>query len=575
MYENKPWLKFYGDVPATIDYPKMSMYEAIMLAVQEHPNDIAYDFMGTKAMYREFADQIDRYANAFAALGLGKGDRITIAMPTSSPGVTAFYAANKLGAVSSMIHPLSTESEVEFYIKKSQSKMAFTLDMFFEKFNAVMSRTPFLETLIIAKMQDFLPLHLKTLYWIKAGRKNPKVKENLKVRPLSTLLKTNYPRAPKADVNTDDLAVILYSGGTTGKPKGIMLSNYNFISEGLMVGNWAGLDRDYPKMLVILPIFHGFGLGVCINTMLMAGGICIMVPIFDPDQVAKLIQKKRPNYLIGPPTLYAALNKNPKFQKADLSCLRATFCGADTLPRVIKEEFEKIVQRQGGNVKLLEGYGLTEAVTAIMATPVAGYREGSIGIPFPDMQAKIVKLDTTEEAPIGEEGEICVEGPAVMLGYLDEPEETAITIKMHADGKKWLHTGDIGTMDQDGYFYFKLRQKRMIKSSGMNVYPAQVEQQLYKHELFEEACVIGVPDKDQIERVKAFIVLKDKSKARPEIAEELIEHCRKDLIKWSCPREVELRNELPQTLVGKIAFKQLEEEEIAKCKAEGKYAGEN
>ncbi len=575
MYENKPWIKHYGEVPATIDYPKTSMYEAVMLTVKERPDDIAYDFMGITATYREFAEQIDKYADAFASLGLGKGDKITIAMPTSPPGVTAFYAANKLGAVSSMIHPLSTESEVEFYVEKSRSKMALTLDMFFDKFDAVMSRSSCLQKLVIAKMQNFLPVHLKTLYWIKAGRKNPKVRENGNVKLLSSLLRTDFPRAPKTDVHTDDMAVILYSGGTTGKPKGIMLSNYNFITEGLMVGNWAGLDPTYPKMLAMLPIFHGFGLGVCVNTMFMAGGTCIMVPLFNPDQVAKLIQKKRPNYLIGPPTLYSALNKNPNFRKADLSCLRATFCGADTLPKVVKEEFEKIVQQRGGDVKLLEGYGLTEAVTAIMATPITGYREGSIGIPFPDMLAKIVKLDTTEEAPVGEEGEICVEGPAVMLGYLDEPEETANTIKTHADGKRWLHTGDIGSMDEDGYFYFKLREKRMIKSSGMNVYPAQVEEQLYKHEFVDEACVIGVPDKDQVERVKAFVVLKDKSKASPEFSRALIDHCRKDLIKWSCPREVEFREELPQTLVGKIAFKQLEEEELAKLKAAGKYTGEN
>ncbi|MDJ0765192.1 MAG: AMP-binding protein [Myxococcota bacterium] len=575
MHEKKPWLKFYGDVPATIDYPKMSMYEAVMLTAKERPDDIAYDFMGTTATYREFAAQIDKYADGFAALGLAKGDRITIAMPTSPPGVIAFYAANKLGAVSSMIHPLSTESEVAFYVEKSQSKMALTLDMFFEKFQSVMRESNCLKTLVIAKMQHFLPGHLKALYWLKAGRKNPTVRENNEVKLLNTLLRTDHPTAAKAAVHTDDLAVVLYSGGTTGKPKGIMLSNYNFISEGLMVANWAGLDMNYPKMLAVLPIFHGFGLGVCVNTMFMAGGTCIMVPMFDPDQIAKLIKKKRPNYLIGPPTLYAALSKNPNFQKSDLSCLRATFSGADTLPRVVKEEFEAIVQKCGGNVKLLEGYGLTEAVTAIMATPLNDYREGSVGVPFPDMQAKIVVQGTLEEAPVRTEGEICVEGPAVMLGYLDEPEETNATIKVHADGKRWLHTGDIGSMDENGFFYFKLREKRMIKSSGMNVYPAQVEDQLTKHPLVEAACVIGVPDKDQVERVKGFVVLRDKSAAGTDLAEALIAHCRKDLIKWSCPREIEFRDALPQTLVGKIAYKVLEEEEIGKLKAAGKYAGEH
>ena len=573
MYEKKPWLKYFGDVAHSIDYPRTSMYEAVMMTVAENADEIAYDFMGITATYKQFAEQIDRFANVLAALGLKKGDKITIAMPTSPPGVTAFYAANKLGAVSSMIHPLSTESEVAFYIEKSKSKMALTLDIFYDKFRAVQKRTN-LETLVIAKMQDYLPMHLSALYWLKQGRKNPKVKTTADVILLKDMLKTDLPMTPKAQVDPDEVAIILYSGGTTGKPKGILLSNYNFIAEGLMVANWSGLDRKYPYMLAMLPIFHGFGLGVCVNATFMAGGTCIMVPLFNPDQVAKLIKKKRPNYLIGPPTLYAALNKNENFQKADLSCLKATFCGADTLPRVVKEEFESIVEKRGGKVSLLEGYGLTEAVTAIMATPLDQYREGSIGIPFPNMLAKIVKSGTEEEAPVGEEGEICVHGPAVMLGYLEEPEETAKTLKKHEDEKIWLHTGDIGTMDEDGFFYFKLREKRMIKTSGMNVYPAQVEAQLYKHNAVAEACVIGVPDKDLVEKVKAYIALKDPSKAGEETKKELLEHCHKDLIKWSCPRDIEFIEELPKTLVGKIAFKELEQTEIESLKAQGKYTGQ-
>jgi long-chain acyl-CoA synthetase len=232
-----------------------------------------------------------------------------------------------------------------------------------------------------------------------------------------------------------------------------------------------------------------------------------------------------------------------------------------------------MVKKQKGNVQLLEGYGLTEAVTAIMAMPIGHYREGSIGVPFPDMLAKIVRLGTNDEAPCGEEGEICISGPAVMLGYLNHPEETADTLKLHPDGKIWLHTGDIGTMDEDGFFYFKLRQKRMIKSSGMNVYPAQVEDILYRHPEVQEACIIGVPDEAQVQIVKGFVVLKDPSKASDEMGKILIDYCRDQLIKWSCPREIEFRDSLPKTLVGKIAFNVLEEEEIAKLKAAGKFAG--
>jgi long-chain acyl-CoA synthetase len=262
------------------------------------------------------------------------------------------------------------------------------------------------------------------------------------------------------------------------------------------------------------------------------------------------------------------LNRSAYFQKTDLSCIKAAFCGADTLPRRVKERFEAIVRQQGGDTQLREGFGLTEAVTAIMAMPLTEYREGSIGVPFPDMDAKIVRSGTTETLPPGEEGEICISGPAVMMGYLEQPEETAKTLQQHPDGKTWLHTGDIGTMDDDGFFYFRLREKRMIKSSGMNVYPAQVEDQLYKHPAVQEVCIIGVPDAKQVERVKGFVVLKDPSMAGPAMEKELIDFCRRDLIKWSCPREIEFRTELPLTLVGKVAFAKLGAEDAARRETE-------
>jgi long-chain acyl-CoA synthetase len=296
----------------------------------------------------------------------------------------------------------------------------------------------------------------------------------------------------------------------------------------------------------------------------MAGGKSILVPTFDAKRVAKLLKSKRPNLLVGVPTLYDALTRDPSLEQSDLSCLHAAFSGADTLPRPVKERFEKLVADHGGNVKLLEGYGLTEAVTAIMATPLEEYREGSIGIPFPDMLAKICKVGTTEEAPPGEEGEICVAGPAVMLGYLDDAVATAETLRKHSDGRTWLHTGDLGRMDADGFFYFTVRLKRMIKSSGFNVYPAQVEAVLYQHPLVAEACVVGVPDTSQVERVKAYVVLRDAALAGAATELALITHCQESLIKWSCPREVEFRRELPRTRVGKIDYRALVQQHIAK-----------
>jgi long-chain acyl-CoA synthetase len=348
----------------------------------------------------------------------------------------------------------------------------------------------------------------------------------------------------------------------------------NFISEGMMVSAWGGLDET-DSILAILPIFHGFGLGVCINAAFMGGAKSILVPQFTPEIVARLIRTQKPSFIIGVPTLYAALNKNKDFQKSALACLKAAFCGADTLPGVIKQEFEAIVQSRGGNVKLLEGYGLTEAVTAIMAMPMNTYRENSVGIPFPNMDAKIVIPNTTQQAPLGEDGEICLSGPAVMKGYLNQKQETDKTLKIHEVGKTWLHTGDIACQDESGFFYFKLRQKRMIKSSGMNVYPAQVEAVLYLHPDVADACVIGVPDREQVERVKAFVVLKQNALPEAATEKQIIAHCREHLIKWSCPRTIEFRETLPTTLVGKVAFKALEDQELEQLRRQGEYTGDH
>jgi len=571
MYEKKPWLRFYEHVPQTIDYPRVTMYEAVRQSANRCLDSIAYDFLDYTSTYRQFINEIDKCADALASIGLKKGERITISMPTSPQGIICFYAANKLGAVSSMIHPLSTTNEIEFYLNVAKSRFVLTLDAFYSKFKDLKKTTP-LETLILARIPDYLRPLKRIGFNLTKGRKITKVPQDSMVKWWADLMSGSYPHAPQAPMDTDELAVILYSGGTTGVPKGIMLSNMNFISEGMQVSEWGKLS-DADSILAILPIFHGFGLGVCVNACFMGGGKSILVPQFTPETVAQIISSKKPSFVIGVPTLFDALSRHPKMHKTNLSCLRATFSGADSLPRTVKERFEGMVKKQGGNVQLLEGYGLTEAVTAIMAMPIGHYREGSIGLPFPDMLAKIVRLDTTEEVPCGEEGEICISGPAVMMGYLDQPEETAETLKRHSDGKIWLHTGDIGTMDEDGFFYFKLRQKRMIKSSGMNVYPAQVEDILYRHPEVREACIIGVPDQAQVQLVKGIVVLKNPAKASPQMEKILIDYCREHLIKWSCPRTIEFRDSLPKTLVGKIAFNKLEEEEIAKLKAAGKYSG--
>jgi long-chain acyl-CoA synthetase len=571
IVDTKPWLKFYDNIPATIDYPQVSLYERLMQTVQKYPNATAWEFMGTEYTYKKFGEEVDRFANGLAAIGFKKGDVITISMPTAPHGVIPFYAVNKLGGVCSMIHPLSPPPQIKMYLEISNSTFALTLDAFGKQFQEAIPGTK-VKTLILAQIQDYLQGVMKLGFLLLKKRQVPKVPEGLEYVKYMDILNGNHPTVQKAEVKPNDMACILYSGGTTGIPKGIMLSNLNLIAEGMQVCAMGELNHTQ-SVLAILPIFHGFGLGVCVNAAFMVGGKSILVPLFTPETVAKLIKKKRPNFIIGVPTLFEALATNPVFQKTDLSCIEKAYCGADSLPRKTKEAFEAVVRKNNGNVTLNEGYGLTEAVTAIMAMPPnpAYYKENSIGIPFPDMLAKICKIGTTDEVPIGDEGEICIAGPAVMLGYLNHPEETAKTLQKHADGRIWLHTGDIGYMDTDGYSYFKLREKRMLKVSGVNVYPAQVEETVRKHPLVDQACVVGIPDKTQMTRVKVFVILKDPSKESDAVKEEILNFCRSELLKWEAPREVEFRKELPKTLVGKIAWKELENQELEKLKAAKQY----
>lgn len=554
----RPWLRYYGRIPHTLEYPETTLYEALARTAERTPEAIAFDFFGTEATYRELIALVERCAGSLAKLGLAKGERILVSMPTTPQAVIAFYAANRLGAVPAMVHPLSTNSEIAQYLATSGARIALTLDAFHDRFASLP-----VEWLVLARIPDFLSPLKRLAFALTKGRKIPKVPPDPRVRWWNDLMAGTAPPPAPPGTGPDDLAAILFSGGTTATPKAIALSNRNFIAEGMEAATWVGFHGG-DSILAILPVFHGFGLGVCVNTAFMGGGKSILVPTFTPQMVANLIRTKRPNLIVGVPTLFEALSRDPALARADLSCLTAAFCGADTLPRPVKERFEALVAARGGRVKLLEGYGLTEAVAGIVATPVDEYREGSIGIPLPDMLAAICEPGTTRHLAPGEEGEICVSGPSVMVGYLDEPEATAQALRRHEDERIWLHTGDLGRMDADGFFYFTTRLKRMIKSSGFNVYPTHVEGVLYHHPAVEAACVIGVPDDKQVERVKAFVVPKDAAAAGPALERELIDHCRERLIKWSCPREIEFRASLPVTRVGKIDYRKLVEEESAR-----------
>jgi long-chain acyl-CoA synthetase len=557
----RPWVRFYGGVPERLDYPDTTLHDAIAASAARVPDAIAWSFFGRESSYRELAQDVSRCADALAREGLRAGDRFLISMPTTPQAVIAFYAASRVGAVPALIHPLSTAAEVAGYLDATGARMALTLDAFYASLAQAAPRVP-LERIIVARLGDYLAPLQRLGFWILKGRKIARIPADPRVRFWEAMLDAPAARIAAVRRNPGAAAAILFSGGTTGRPKGILLSHRSFIAQGTQARAWCGLGEEH-SILAVLPIFHGFGLAVCVNAALMAGAKSILVPQFSAAAVAKALREERPNVVVGVPTLFEALARDPSLEGVDLSCVKVCFCGADTLPRPVKEAFEARIARGGGHVRLLEGYGLTEAVSGIMATPLDGYREGSIGIPFPDMLAKIVAPGTLDEAPVGDEGEICVSGPAVMLGYLDDPQSTAQALRLHADGRTWLHTGDLGRMDADGFFYFTVRLKRMIKSSGFNVYPAQVEAVLREHPDVADACVIGVPDPQQIERVKACVVARDPALAGPRLGDALIAHCRERLIKWSCPREVEFMHELPLTRVGKVDYRELTRRHVA------------
>ncbi len=557
-----PWKNFYGSTPASLDYPHLTMYQLLRQNALQYPDSIAYSFMGKQTSYAAFLERIEAAAKGLTALGINRGDRVTICMPNSPQALDCFYALNRIGAVPSMIHPLSAPQEIAFYLEVSHSRAILTLDQFYGKVAQVAGDC----TVLIAKVKDELPFPLSMLYPLtKGARAIPKLPQSGYILWSDMIAKGKNTQLPEDTGKYDDCGAILYSGGTTGTSKGIMLSNLNFNALGMQTiaasgfGSVAGM-----KMLSVMPVFHGFGLGIGIHTALIGGATCILLPQFNVKTYADTLIKHKPNIIPGVPTLFEALLRADSLKDADLSFLKGIFSGGDSLSPELKKKVDQFLKEHNCSEQIREGYGTTECVTASCLTPKDYARSGSIGVPFPDVFYKIVNPGTTEEVEPNIEGEICVSGPTVMLGYMDNPEETAQTLRRHGDGRIWLHTGDLGHMDQDGFVYFRQRIKRMIITSGYNVYPSQLENIIDRHEKVLLSCVIGVKDPYRVQRVKAYIVPMPGIEPTEELKEELMAYCTEHIAKYAMPREIEFRTELPKTLVGKVAYRVLEEEANAK-----------
>ncbi len=568
-YEARPWLKFYEEegLPANLEYPDCSMVDMVLKSAEEWPDNMAYSYYGHKVTYKNFVKKIEKAARALKNYGVKEGDRVTICMPNTPEALTMVYAVNMVGAVANMVHPLSSEKEIEYYIRAAESKYVLVFDAMFDKVYRLCDSAG-LSRIIVVRPSDGLGFLKKKMYRLLHVKKVRLPLNDSRVVLWEDFIANSYFYQGEVHEKrgANDLAAILYSGGTTGAPKGIMLSNLNFNALGMMATTVIRQAVPGASILAILPNFHAFGLGVCMHTPLSKGMGVILIPVFSHKQFADIIRKNEPNFIAGVPTLYESLI-NTKLKPDDLKSVNAVICGGDALNSTLRDKVNAYLKAHGSKAKIRVGFGLTEACGATCLSPENSFKDGIIGAPFPDMYFKIVKIGTFEKAKDGEEGEICISGPLVMMGYLNDDAETAQALRLHEDGRVWLHTGDIGYLNKDDHFiYFTQRLKRIIVSSGYNIYPTYLESVINSHEGVLTSTVIGVdhPHKGQV--AKAFIVLKPGYKAGKKIEREIRELLERHVAIYALPASYEFRDKLPTTLVGKVAFKKLEDEERAKKK---------
>ncbi len=554
-----PWLKYYKKEDRKIKVEDISIYEMLVKCSEGREKLTALNYYGKLIDYKTFLHQIEQASRAFQSQGIRKGDVVTICMPNTPEALVAFYAVNKIGAIANMIHPLSGEEEIKHYLTSTHSVMLIMIDICYEKVKNIIKDTDVYKT-IVTSASDSMNFLLAFGYQVTQGYKVKKPKRSEDYVYWKDFIRKGltYPGKEVAHTTKDTPAVILHSGGTTGSPKGIVLTNGNFnalTEQAKVIFSKLGTGE---RVLAIMPVFHGFGLGVSINAPLDLGCEVILIPQFNAKKFDKLIEKYKPNIMFGVPTLYEALI-NTKNEHLDLSMVKYMISGGDSLSPSLERRINVYLANHGAKISISQGYGMTESLAAVCLAYGDADKQGSIGIPFPSNLIKIVKPGTQEEVPYGEDGEICVHGPTVMLGYLDNEKETNEMLQIHKDGLIWLHTGDIGMMDEDGVIYYKQRLKRMIISSGYNIYPAYVEQIIEEHPAVLKCTVIGIPHPYKIEVPKAYIVLKN-GYSPITVKKSIKDHCKKNLASYAIPKEFEYRKSLPKTLIGKVDFKKLQEE---------------
>jgi long-chain acyl-CoA synthetase len=563
-----PWLKHFGKRAKTLKYPDGSLYDEVLKAAEKYPEYTALDYFGNCINYGTLMAEVDKAARGFISLGAKKGEVISICAPNTPEAIVAIYAANKIGCVANIFHPLSAPNEIRDYVNLGNSKILVAIDIAWDNVKAILPETD-IQRVVVISAADSLPILTKFGYHF--------VNKLLNVKELQKTL-TKILVSDKITINWDqligrgkyvvgdayekmeskDIAVILYSGGTTGTPKGIALSNLAFNSMAVQLKDFFNdILTPGATMLGIMPIFHGFGLGCGFHAMLTNGANTTMFPKFDAKKFDKILENTEPTFVVGVPTLYEAMVKNKKIRKMDLSFIKAAVSGGDTLPAPLKHEVDDLLKRNGSSSKLIAGYGLTECLSVAVVNPLDKQIDGSIGIPLADVYVKIVEPMTYIEKPFGEVGEIVLSGPNLMTGYVNNEKETNETLQIHPDGRTWLHTGDMAYMDANGYIYFAQRLKRMIISSGYNIYPNELEDVINKVDGVLLSTVVGVDDKYRGQIAKAFVVVKEGQKPGQEMRDKIMAACKENLAKYKWPRVIEFRKTMPKTKLGKVAYGEL------------------